>query len=63
MVAVVFEDHDYRLIDDLNPQTVSELKNRNLLKDFYIDGEFVFTNTFEEIRTTLKIESNRVYGN
>jgi nicotinamide phosphoribosyltransferase len=63
IVAVVFEDHDYRLIDDLNPQTVNELKNKNLLKDFYINGEFVFTNTFEEIRTTLKIESNRVYGN
>lgn len=63
IVAVVFEDHDYRLIDDLNPQIVNELKNKNLLKDFYINGEFVFTNTFEEIRTTLKIESNRVYGN
>lgn len=63
MVAVVFEDHDYRLIDDLNPETVTALKARDLLKDFYIDGEFLFTNTFDEIRNLLKLESNRVYGN
>lgn len=63
IVAVVFEDHDYRLIDDLTPETVTALKDRNLLKDFYIDGEFVFTNTFEDIRNLLKLESNRVYGN
>jgi nicotinamide phosphoribosyltransferase len=62
MVAVVFEENDHRLIDDLTPETVKGLKERNLLKDFYIDGEFVFTNTFEEIRNTLKTESNRVYG-
>lgn len=63
MVAVIFEDHDYRLIDDLNPETVKALKDRDLLKDFYIDGEFLFTNTFDEIRNLLKLESNRVYGN
>jgi len=63
IVAVVFEDQDYRLIDDLTPETVTALKDRNLLKDFYIDGEFVFTNTFEDIRNLLKLESNRVYGN
>ena len=63
MVAVVFEDGDYRLIDDLNPTSILELEERNLLREFYVDGEFVFTNTFEEIRNTLKIESNRVYGN
>ncbi|MEJ5144780.1 MULTISPECIES: nicotinate phosphoribosyltransferase [unclassified Sphingobacterium] len=63
MVAVIFEDHDYRLIDDLNPETIKALKDRDLLKDFYIDGEFLFTNTFDEIRNLLKLESNRVYGN
>lgn len=62
MVAVVFEDQDYRLVDNLTPETVKELKDRDLLKDFYINGDFVFTNTFEEIRNTLKAESNRVYG-
>jgi nicotinamide phosphoribosyltransferase len=63
IVAVVFEDNDYRLIDDLTPETVTQLKDRDLLKDFYIDGEFVFTNTFDQIRNLLKLESNRVYGN
>lgn len=62
MVAVVFKDNDYRLIDDLNPDAVLELEEDNLLKDFYRDGEFVFTNNFEEIRNRLATESNRVYG-
>ncbi len=62
MVAVVFEEEDYRLIDSLDPESVKELEGINLLKDFYRDGEFVFTNSFEEIRNRLAIESNRVYG-
>ena len=62
MVAVVFEEEDYRLIDSLDPESVKELEGINLLKDFYRDGEFVFTNSFEEIRNRLATESNRVYG-
>jgi nicotinamide phosphoribosyltransferase len=63
IVAVVLEGNDYTLIDDLTPDTVQQLQDRDLLQDFYIDGTFVFTNTFEEIRNRLQIESNRVYGN
>ncbi|MFD2556277.1 nicotinate phosphoribosyltransferase [Sphingobacterium tabacisoli] len=62
MVAVVFRDNDYRLIDNLNPESIQDLEEDNLLKDFYRDGEFVFTNNFEEIRNRLTTESNRVYG-
>ena len=62
MVAVVFENDEYRLIDDLNPQTVAELENRNMLQDFYLNGEFIHTSSFDEIRNRLKTETIRVYG-
>lgn len=62
MVAVVFKDNDYQLIDNLNSNTVKELDGENLLKDFYIDGKFTFTQTFDEIRERLTNESKRVYG-
>lgn len=61
MVAVVFEGNDYRLIDELNPDTIKELDETNLLKDFFIDGKFSYTQTFEEIRKRLTNESKRVY--
>jgi len=62
MVAVIWEDDDYRLVDNLNPETAKELDDKNLLKDFFIDGKFIYTNTFEEIREKLTTESKRVYG-
>lgn len=62
MVAVVFENNDYKLIDNLNPDTVKELDKVNLLTDFYIDGEFVRTYTFNEIKDRFNNESKRVYG-
>ena len=61
MVAVVLKDQQYSLIDDLNPQTAKDLKQQDLLQDFYIDGEFVYTNNFEQIRARLITESNRIY--
>lgn len=62
IVAVVFEDNDYRLIDNLTPDTVKDLENKNLLKDFFVDGKFIHTHTFEEIKNLLANESERVYG-
>lgn len=62
MVAVVYENDDYRLIDDLNPETVKELGDKNLLVDTFIDGKFVRTQTFEQIREILANESKAVYG-
>lgn len=61
MVAVVFSHGDYRLIDNLTPETVNEI-NGNLLQDVFVDGEFVRTQTFMEIRERVKNESQRVYG-
>lgn len=62
MVAVVFEDNDYRLIDNLTPATIKDLEDKNLLKDTFIDGKFICTQTFENIREILSTESKRVYG-
>lgn len=62
IVAVVFEDGDYRLIDNLTPDTVKQLEERNLLKDFFVDGKFVHTYTFDQIKERLNKESARVYG-
>ncbi|MNV28053.1 putative nicotinate phosphoribosyltransferase [compost metagenome] len=62
MVAVVFENDEFRLIDNLNPKTIAELESRNLLQTCYLDGEFTHTTRFEEIRNRLKTETIRVYG-
>jgi len=62
MVAVVFENDDFRLIDDLTPQTVADLGERNLLETCYLNGEFIRTTRFEEIRNRLRTETIRVYG-
>ena len=62
LVAVVFENNDYRLIDELNPDTIKEIDDKNLFKDFFIDGKFAYTQTFNEIRNRLTNESERVYG-
>ena len=62
MVAVVEKDNDYQLIDNLNPDTIKELNDTNLLTDFYINGKFVRNHTFEEIRNRLTNESRKIYG-
>lgn len=61
MVAVIWQDNEYKLLDGLNPELVDELKDRDLLRDFYIDGQFMYTNTFEQIRSRLSTESKRIY--
>jgi len=62
IVAVVYENDDYCLIDNLNPDTVKELGDKNLLVDTFIDGDFVRTQTFDQIREILANESKGVYG-
>lgn len=62
MVAVVIENNDFRLIDDLNPTTIEQLNDSNLLKECFVDGAFVSTASFKEIRNRLQTESIRVYG-
>ena len=61
LVAVVFRDNDYRLVDDLTPTSIKALEDENLLKDFYVDGKFLYTQTFNEIRERVAVESKRVY--
>lgn len=60
LVAVVFENEEYKLIDNLTPETIKNIKE-NKLEDVFIDGEFIRTQTFEEIRQIVASESLRVY--
>lgn len=60
LVAVVFEDGDYKLIDNLTPDTIKDIKG-NLLEDMFVDGDFVRIQTFDEIRQRVASESIRVY--
>jgi len=61
LVAVVFRDGDYQLIDNLTPETIRNIKD-NELEDVFVDGEFVRTQTFDEIRERIAEESKRVYN-
>ena len=61
LVAVVFRDGDYKLIDNLTPETIEDIKD-NELQDIFVDGEFVRTFTFDEIRERIAEESKRVYN-
>lgn len=62
LVAVIRKDEEYQLIDNLDPTSIKEIDSENLLKDFYVDGEFIYTRTFDEIRNKLTKETKRVYG-
>lgn len=62
IVAVVFSENDYRLIDNLTPETVKNLDKENLLKDFFVDGKFAYTHTFDKIKERLAKDSKRIYG-
>lgn len=62
IVAVIWENNEYRLIDNLDPERVKEIDNINLLQESYINGTFIHKQTFDEIRTRLTTESKRVYG-
>lgn len=62
MVAVVFENKEYKLIDNLNPETIQELTATNMLKERYHNGKLTSKQTFTEIKERLANESIRVYG-
>ncbi len=62
LVAVVFEDNDYHLIDDLDPETYKQYQDRDCLKLVYQDGVWLKDRTFAEIKQYLAEESVRVYG-
>ncbi len=61
LVAVVFEDGDYKLIDNLTPETIKNVEG-NQLEDVFVNGDFVRTQTFDEIRERVTSESVRVYN-
>ncbi len=61
LVAVVFEDGDYRLVDNLTPEEYEKIKERDELRTVFVDGDFVRTQTFDEIRERVVRESIRVY--
>ena len=61
LVAVVIEDGEYKLIDNLTPETIKNIEG-NQLEDVFVDGKFVRTQTFDEIRSRVASESERVYG-
>ena len=61
IVVVVERDGELVLIDGLTPEQEKEFEGINLLEDFYIDGEFVRTSDFQEIRERVANESDRVY--
>lgn len=60
LVAVIFENGEYKLIDNLTPETLKNIKE-NQLEEVFIEGEFIRTQTFEEIRERVASESERVY--
>ena len=60
MVAVVFEEGDYKLIDNLTPETIKNIEG-NQLEDVFVNGDFIRTQTFDEIRERVASESMRVY--
>ena len=60
LVAVVFQDGEYRLIDNLTPETIKDVES-NLLEDVFVDGKFCRLENFENIRERVARESVRVY--
>ena len=51
----------FQLIDGLTPETEKEILD-NELQEVFVNGKFVRTQTFDEIRKRVEAESKRVYG-
>lgn len=51
----------FQLIDGLTPETETEILD-NELQEVFVNGKFVRTQTFDEIRKRVEVESKRVYG-
>ncbi len=60
IVGVIFKNGDYEVVDKQTPITIKKLEG-NQLKDVFVDGKFVRTQTFDEIRKRVESESFRVY--
>ena len=50
------------MLSNGHPEAVKALEDHDLLKLRYVDGGFIRTQTFEEIKEIVKSESKRVYG-
>lgn len=61
LCAVIMKDNDLALIDGLTPETIEQVKG-NLLEEIYVDGKFIKTHNYADIRERVKKESARVYG-
>jgi len=63
MVAVVWDNaiNDYKLIDDLDPETLENIKD-NCLQDFFHNGQFYYLNNFDDIKALVCSETKRVYN-
>ncbi len=62
LVAVLFEDNDYRLVDDLDPDTYKQYQDKDCLEVIYEDGKWLEDKTLVEVKQRLTEESIRVYG-
>lgn len=62
LVVVIEDGGDYKMIDDLNPETIKQYQERDLLQDFFVDGKFIRTHKFEDIRAFVAAESAKVYN-
>lgn len=61
LCAAVMKNNDLVLIDSLTPETIKQIKG-NLYEDVYLDGKFVKTQNYADIKEFAKKESARVYG-
>ena len=58
---VEYQCLQFQLIDGLTPETEKEILD-NELQEVFVNGKFVRTQTFDEIRKRVEAESKRVYG-
>ena len=58
---VEYQCLQFQLIDGLTPETEKEILD-NELQEVFVNGKFVRTQTFDEIRKRVEVESKRVYG-
>jgi len=54
--------NNYAMIDNLTPEEADAYGDKNLLKEFYKDGEFYYLNSWDEIKVLYNKEMKRVYN-
>jgi nicotinamide phosphoribosyltransferase len=62
LVAVVFEDGEYRCVDGLDPVSIRLYDGRDQLREVFVDGKFVVVQAWNDIKQRVAEESVRVYG-